>query len=303
MTPILDDATARALGVLAARPDASDEDLVMALDDVSEPWAAAARARERFGVGDAHWFRCAGDACRGFAGPPGLGEGSPCAHSDTGCQGHCEHAPVGVMRSGTRCESFARFSGSEQDLGVYLRRVAAAGHFWVDASAAEALRFDPVHDAAPNADPAPLRDSPVAFLAGQFRGRGRYTGNDAYFYKELLGTWDAGGKVLSLRMAVGFPLRDGRRDRHEALVLIRRDEEGWVGLAYTDGGDQREYRYEVESDGALCFADRAPGHGDRATRARKRLVPTDRGYHERLEVERDGGYELYSEVTMVRVGG
>ncbi len=293
----LDDAAATALGRLASAPDASDEALASGLDGAAAESGAIARARDRFAIGDAHWFRCGGEACRVFPGPSGLGAGSPCVETVTGCQGRCERAPVGVLRVGTRCETYAGFAGPTRAFGDALRAVAAAGHFWV--AGAEAQRIDPVHD-APGAAPAELPLAPFAFLVGHFRGVGGYPGAEGRFFKELVGSWDAGAQVLSLRMAVGFPLRDGRRDRHEALVLIRRDERGFVGHAFADGGGQRDYRYQVESDGTLCFDDRAPGHGDRATRARKRLIPTECGYDERLEVERDDGFALYSEVAMVR---
>ncbi len=302
-TPTPDDpAVAAALGVLVARPAASDDDLLMALaeTEADDLPAAVAAARARFAVGDAHWFRCAGDACRGYVGPPGLGAGSPCTVSDTGCQGLCERAPLGALRVGDRVERFARFASGDADLGAALRRIAGDGHFWGDAAAAVERRIDVIHDPSGSASSS-LVGSPVACLAGHFRGTGRYAAREGRFYKELLGSWDANGTLLTLRMAVGFPLRDGRRDGHEALVVIRRDGEGFVGTAYADSGAPREYRYAVEADGTLCFADRPPGHGDAATRARKRLVPDAHGYTERLEVERNGDFVLYSEVPMRRV--
>ncbi len=294
------DPVAQALAALVMRPDADDDLLRKFLDGAARESDTLAAARALFGFSEAHYFECRGEACREFAGVHGIGEGSPCALTATACQGHCERAPVGVLRCGDRILHFAEYAGAEEPLARYLRRAGAAGHPWVEDAGARDFEIDPVHGKRD----FPL--APVAFLAGHFRGVGHYVKGSARFFKELRGEWCAGRRALALHMAVGFPLRDGRRDQHEALVLIRPEADGsgdpaWVGEAIEDGGGGRQYHYRVDDEGAVVFDDRPPGHGDSATRARKRLIPTETGYLEHLEVERGDGFALYSEVDMRRV--
>ena len=128
---------------------------------------------------------------------------------------------------------------------------------------------------------------PLAFLVGHFYGHGYYTGRPGGFQKEVTGGWEAGGRFLSLRLGVNYPLADGRNDCHQALVIIGLDAatRALEGRAYTDAGSV--VTYPIEFDGhTVRFPDRPPGHGAGHRRARKVLRPTADGYEERLEVER-----------------
>lgn len=140
---------------------------------------------------------------------------------------------------------------------------------------------------------------PLRFLLGSFRGEGRYINRDGSFHKEVTGSWEAGGRFLGVRMSVVYPLVDGRKDIHEALVLIGPPAQDglFVAHAYTDGGAIVEYRLTYEN-GTLSFADRPPNeHGLQAARARKSFTPTVDGFEERLDIDRgDGRFEVYSVV-------
>lgn len=142
------------------------------------------------------------------------------------------------------------------------------------------------------------------FLLGDFRGEGRYTGSNSVFQKELSGSWEAGGRFLALRMSVTYPLADGRRDIHEALVIV--GAQGVSGpfeaQAYTDSGFVHSYQLEW-SGHTVSFADRPPtGHGSKIQRARKSLTPTPDGFEERVDVDwGDDTFTLYSVVQMQRV--
>ena len=289
---------ARALAVLVAAPNADDARLREALGDDRDAGAGEIlqAARARFAQGDAHWFPCAGDACRAARAGVATGADPPYVVSETTCQGPCDHAPVGVFRVGDRVETLRGFDAASDAFDAWLRSAALAGHLWTESAARVAHRFDPVHGAGDTAL------DPFGFLVGHFRGEGEYATHDGTFWKEVLGAWEANGRVLSLRMAVSFPLRDGRRDSHEALVVVSEEEDAICGRGYEDSGALREYQFDVRSDGSLWFADRPPGHGHSARRARKGLVPTEHGYREVLQVEReDGAFDEYSRIEMLRV--
>ena len=49
---------------------------------------------------------------------------------------------------------------------------------------------------------------PLEFLLGHFRGEGRYAMTDYVFQKELLGSFEAGGRFIALRMHATYPLAD-----------------------------------------------------------------------------------------------
>ena len=159
---------------------------------------------------------------------------------------------------------------------------------------------DLVHD--PEENRLPLQR--FRFLLGSFRGEGRYAKGTNVFYKEMNGVWEAGGRFIGLRMTVTYPLADGRRDIHEALVMIGTGStsEYFTAQAYTDGGTILNYQLELDDD-ALSFADRPPTeYGSKVKRARKRLTPTVEGFEERVEVDwGDGSFQPYSVVAMQRV--
>jgi len=216
----------------------------------------------------------------------------------TGCQGFCKHKPMVAVRIGDKRELIGRAT-TERDrdaVAAYVRAAFAAGSMLVpERGAIEPLRIDPDHGGAPAAQ---LRA--VHFLSSRFRGAGRYADGSYSFTKELVGTYEAGGRVLALRMAAHYPTADHGLDVHRALVIVGIDDRGALsGRAYTDGGDIHDYAITLASD-ELQFADRSPDHGARWKAVRKRLVPTTDGYEERLEVDRGGGYEPFYAVAMQR---
>ena len=124
------------------------------------------------------------------------------------------------------------------------------------------------------------------------------------FQKEIIGTFEAGGRFIALRMDASYPLPDGRKDVHKALVIVGSEPSSGTIKAhvYTDGGTVREYRIE-SGDGQLHFDDVPPGHGKLWKRARKILRPTQEGFEERLEVDSgDGNFVPYYVIVMRKVG-
>jgi len=142
------------------------------------------------------------------------------------------------------------------------------------------------------------------FLLGHFRGEGHYTHGNNLFYKQLRGTWEAGGRFLASRMSVTYPLADSRQDIHEALVIIgaRGTSGPFEAHAYTDSGLIQTYQLEWIGN-TVSFADRPPTeHGNKIQRARKSLTPTLDGFEERVDVDwGDGAFAPYSIVRMQRV--
>jgi len=217
----------------------------------------------------------------------------------TGCQGLCKHKPMVALRIGEGRELIGR-AATERDRDAVAAFARAAWHersFLVpERSAIEPLRIDPEHgDTSPAA-----RLQGFHFLASRFRGAGRYTDGSYSFTKEVVGTYEAGGRFLALRMEAHYPTSDAGLDVHRALVIVGIGERGaLVGRAFTDGGDVHDY--EISCDrGELQFADRSPDHGAIWKAIRKRLVPTANGYDERLEVDRGGGFEPYYTIAMRR---
>ena len=154
-------------------------------------------------------------------------------------------------------------------------------------------------------DPEERRQAlqPLRFLVGSFRGEGRYMNRSGSFEKEMTGSWEAGGRFLGVRMSVVYPLADGRKDIHAALVMIGPPSENglFVAHAYTDGGAIVEYRL-ADEEGILSFADRPPHEpGLQVARARKCFTPTVDGFEERLDIDRgDGRFEPYSVIALHR---
>lgn len=149
----------------------------------------------------------------------------------------------------------------------------------------------------------------LRFLIGHFEGQGVYgTGNDAGerpFYKELVGALETGGRFLSVRMAVGYPVADGRIDTHQALVIIgaTNGDEALQARAYTDGGRLHDFALEPRDDG-ICFADVVSAHGQPTRTARKLLGPTAEGLREVVELDLGGdGFAPYSSLVLRRAHG
>jgi len=217
----------------------------------------------------------------------------------TGCHGPCKQAPVLALRIGDRQEVFAEVAHDEDWRAVlkFAQAAVRADSLLVDTGAAEKFRFDPVHDhEKPSAHMKPLE-----FLLGHFRGEGRYTMADFAFHKEVFGSFEAGGRFLALRMDAAYPLADGRKDVHKALVIVGSQPTGQISAhAYTDGGLIREYAIE-QRDQTLEFADAPPGHASQWKRARKILRPTAEGFEERLEVDPGDGFVSYYVIPMKRI--
>ena len=220
----------------------------------------------------------------------------------TGCQGPCKQAPVLTLRVGNRSESFAQVA-SPADWQTVLRfanKAAAAGTLLIDAEEAQQYRFDPVHD-EPKQN---VHLNHLLFLLGHFRGEGKYAMTGYSFQKEVIGTFEAGGRFIALRMDASYPLPDGRKDVHKAFVIVGSEpsSDSIKAHVYTDGGTVREYSIE-SGNGQLSFDDVPPGHGKIWKRARKILRPTQEGFEERLEVDSgDGSFVPYYVIVMRKVG-
>lgn len=271
--------------------------------------AALARARQRFDEGTAHLFLCMGRPCRQrqkFGTAPEelqrFAVATHCALSTTECQGPCKQAPVATLRVGQRSAMFAQFTQETdwQTVLDFARRAAAAGTLLIDPGAAQPFQFDPVHDHARVS--VPLQK--LSFLIGHFQGEGEevtVTGPST-FLKELVGSWEAVGHCLTLRMGVTYPLANGQKDTHTAFVAIGVNPatDHIEARAYTDGGNVHDFHLRFEGE-ALVFADNAPGHLG-AARARKIVRPTAYGFEERLEVDRgEGRFEPHYVLAMHRV--
>jgi hypothetical protein len=220
----------------------------------------------------------------------------------TGCQGPCKQAPVLSLRIADRSEFFAQVAseGDWQTILKFARQARSAGTLMTSAGAAEPFRFDPVHDhLKPSVHLTPLR-----FLLGHFRGQGRYTMTPYTFQKEVIGTPEAGGRFIALRMGVSYPLVDGRTDVHNALVMVgaQTSPDRFIAHAYTDAGIFRQYSVEG-TEGGLKFDDLPPGHAEQWRRARKILRPTPEGFEEQLEVDGGEGFVPYYVISMQRVNG
>jgi hypothetical protein len=218
----------------------------------------------------------------------------------TGCQGPCKQAPVLSLRIARRSEFFAQVV-SECDWQIILdfaHQARGAGTLMIDAGTAEPYRFDPVHDHLK----ASVHLTPLRFLLGHFRGLGRYAMTPYTFHKEVIGTPEAGGRFIALRMGVSYPLVDGRTDVHNALVMVgaHASPNQFIAHAYTDAGIFREYAVEGNEAG-VHFDDVVPGHSGQWRRARKVLRPTPAGFDEQLEVDGGEGFVPYYTISMRRV--
>ena len=157
--------------------------------------------------------------------------------------------------------------------------------------------------AHPPKPPPPLLRK-LEFLVGRFHGDGSYAKGGRPFHKQMVGTWEAGGQFLSLRMRVVYPLKDGLLDVHEACVMLgfNTSNHHLEARAYTDGGGLIDYQPSCDGQ-SLSFPDRPPGHQPKSKRARKILSPYESGFTERLEVDfGTGAFEPYSLVMMQRQG-
>jgi len=268
--------------------------------------AALQRAQKIYFSGNVRIYLCAAEPCCSKldfdVSAPALEQlskeiGVP--FTKTGCQGPCKQAPVLSLRIGDRQEMFAEVASEDAWRAViqYAKDAAQAGTLLVASGAAEKFRFDPVHDhGKPSAHVQPL-----AFLVGHFCGEGKYAMTDYSFQKEVVGSFEAGGRFIALRMNATYPLADGRKDVHKAFVIVGAEPAGTITAhAYTDGGVVREYAI-ARNEMDLEFADVAPGHASQWQRARKILRPTADGFEERLEVDAGGGFVPYYVIVMRKI--
>ena len=271
--------------------------------------AVIENAKEKFWQGDCRVFLCNALPCHVKIRFDLSIEALDRSHSEfgvpvslTGCQGPCKQAPVLTLRVGNRSECFAQVA-SPADWQAVLRfanKAAAAGTLLLDAQDAQQYRFDPVHN-EPKQD---VHLNHLMFLLGHFRGDGKYAMTSYTFQKEVIGTFEAGGRFIALRMDASYPLPDGRKDVHKAFVIVGSEpsSETIKAHVYTDGGTVREYCIE-SGNGQLYFDDVPPGHGKLWKRARKILRPTAVGFEERLEVDSgDGSFVPYYVIVMQKVG-
>ncbi len=275
-------------------------------DSALEFDASLERAKRHFAQGDAHFFLCDGEPCqqrrRFEAGSHALqreAERIGCRISPTACQGPCKQAPVALLRVGQGCELFAQFVHRREWEAVleFAQRAAHAKTLLVDTGTAQPFRYDPVHEPV---KPSAALDS-VRFLLGHFEGTVELPLEQRSIQKEVVGSWEAGGRFLSLRMAATYRRTDGSWDRHQAFLILGPDEETdtLVSRAYTDGGLIQEFRIVIE-ERRLMFADRVPHHVP-AMAARKVLTPTADGYEETLELDRGlGVFEPYYKMPIQR---
>ena len=268
--------------------------------------ASLARAKRHFLEHDAHFFLCDGEPCRqrrGFETTSNAlqseAERIGCQISPTACQGPCKQAPLALLRVGHGCELFSQFARRREWEAVlsFAQRAAQAKTLLVDAGTAQPFRFDPIHE--PEKPSAALEY--VRFLLGHFEGTVELPQEQRSIQKEVVGSWEAGGRFLSLRMAATYRKANGSWDRHQAFVVLGPDEEtgALVSRAYTDGGMIHEFHIVLE-DGRLMFPDRMP-HNMPAVAARKVLVPTAQGYEESVEIDWGRGvYEPYYSMPLQR---
>jgi len=218
----------------------------------------------------------------------------------TGCQGLCKRAPIASLRVGQRSQVFGEITSASDwtALMSFAEDAARADSMLVPAGDAERLFFDPGHH-GPELG-AHLR--PLNFLLGRFRGQGTHCMSRYTFQKELVGSYEAGGRFVALRMDASYPTADGGRDVHKALVIVGADPSSGAitGRAFTDGGLVHEYAVE-QREQSLNFADAPPDHSRTWTRARKVLQPTESGFEERLEVDDGTGFQTYYAISMRRL--
>lgn len=270
---------------------------------------ALAQAQERFFQGPAHLFLCMGLPCHRRqkfdvfeqALQQGLDE-SRLLLSSTACQGPCKQAPVATLRVGQRSTMFAQFAQDAdwQAVRGFAQRAASAGTLLTEPGSADLFLFDPVHEHEHGHGSVPLRK--LQFLLGHFQGEGKEVTRPEPFQKELVGSWEAGGRCIALRMGVTYTLADGRKDTHNAFVAIgvNPQTEGIEARAYTDGGGVHDFHLQLDGD-AVMFDERPDAH-HAARRARKILRPTAYGFEERLEVDQgEGHFATHFVITMQRV--
>jgi len=268
--------------------------------------ASLARAKRHFAEGNAHFFLCDGEPCqqrRRFEATSNAlqhaAERIGCRISPTACQGPCKQAPLALLRVGHGCELFAQFARRREWEAVldFAQRAAQTKTLLVDAGTAQPFRYDPVHEPV---KPSAALES-VRFLLGHFEGTVELPLEQRSIQKEVVGSWEAGGRFLSLRMAATYRRTNGEWDRHQAFIILGPDEEtgALVSRAYTDGGMIHEFDIVIE-ESRLMFADRVPHHVS-AVAARKVLTPTAHGYEETLELDRGlGVFEPYYSIPIQR---
>ncbi len=189
---------------------------------------------------------------------------------------------MATLRVGATCDMFTQFAQVSQWEAVmgFAKAACEAGTLQIEAESIEPFRYDPDH-ASEKPCPALL---PLRFLIGRFEGKVDLSEERRSIQKEVMGSWEVGGRFIALRMAARYRRQGDARDQHHALVLVGSEGEvgGFDARVYTDAGGIQDFHVEMEGR-RLWFADRVP-HGVAATAARKVLAPTTDGYDESLEL-------------------
>ncbi len=98
----------------------------------------------------------------------------------------------------------------------FVQAAVDAGSLLANPGDAAEFLHDPAHEHGQSG----ARLKSLRFLLGHFRGEGRCAATGYTFQKEVIGTMEAGGQFIALRMAASYPLADGRQDTHRALVIV-----------------------------------------------------------------------------------
>jgi hypothetical protein len=263
-----------------------------------------AKAKSRFTEGKAHFFICDGAPCKkiNFAFPEKKArEIKNCRVSLTECQGPCKQAPVATLRVNDDCQLFAQVLGAQDWNAVlqFVEQATSMGSLLGDPGKSAPYFYDPVHD--PEKQDVQLLK--FDYLIGHFRGEGKYLDQDLGFKKEVIGSWEVGGRFISLRMSATYFLADGGTDIHKAMVILGFNPETkqYKATAFTDSGSSQPYIIELNDD-AMVFKDRPPGKIGPDAKARKILKPNENGFEEILEVDKGNGvFEPFYFVKFQRV--
>jgi len=262
------------------------------------------RAESRFAEGKAHLFICDGAPCKklNFTFPENDAiKIKNYKVSLTECQGPCKQAPVATLRINDDCQMLAQVSGVQDWNAVlkFVEQATAMESLIGDPGQAAPYFYDPVHDP----DKQNVQLLKLDYLIGHFRGEGNYLDNSRGFKKEVMGSWEVGGRFISLRMAATYFLPDGGNDIHKAMVVLGFNPETmqYTATGYTDSGNCQPYTIEMK-EGAMVFKDRPPGRFGPDAKARKILKPQEKGFEEILEVDKGNGvFEPFYYVKFERV--
>lgn len=256
---------------------------------------------ERFNQGQAHLYICNGLPCRNknqMVFSPNTLKIGGCLTTLTECQGPCKQAPVATLRVDQEFQIFSQVALSDHWKHVFKFAKAAAGSqsLEIDSTQVQPFIFDPEKDI----QKPDVNLIGMDYLIGAFSGEGRYVDGRPGFLKSVKGTWEAGGRFVSLSMEANYQTNEGKTDTHRALVMVGagtqpNEPSAWI---FSDSGQVLQKDVKIE-DKELFFEDRVPGGLETDARARKKLKPVSDGFLETLEVAKgNGDYEEYSNVHL-----